>query len=65
MNKNITRMSLTEGKKKNLMASGVSRHDFTSITFIWQVQDVWVAQKLSSFNRLANIIIKLNKTCTV
>jgi hypothetical protein len=62
MNKNTARISLTNGKKKNLMATGVSRHDFTSITFIWQVQDVWVAQKVS-FNTLTNIKIKLNKTC--
>jgi len=52
MNKNTAGISLTNGKKKNLMGRGVSTHDFTSITFSWQVSDVWVAQKVSSFNRL-------------
>jgi len=65
MNKNTARMSLTRGKRKNLMATGVSRHDFTFITFSWHVPDVWVAQKVSSFNRLTNIKIKLNKTCII
>ena len=49
MNKNTARMSLTKGKKKHLTATGVSRHDFTSVTFSWQVPDVWVAQKVSSY----------------
>jgi len=42
-------MSLTKNKKKNLMATGVSRHDFTSITFSWQVPGVWVVQKVSPY----------------
>jgi hypothetical protein len=65
MNKNTVRMSHTKGEKKYLLATGVSRHDFTSTTFSWQVPYVWVAQKVSSFNRLTNIKIKLNKTCII